>query len=1298
MPQEAIDVILAQFLRVEVRKPVEQSVKNKKATPKDQNQGTLLTRDYPPAYNIAKHICSACLEKMTVKVTQYFNAIIVDAANTTQSNGHGLDSHRRTSGFEELDTESEDLADLRKAHRLLRELWRACPDVVINVVPQIEAELLADSVDLRLLATRTLGDIAAGIGIAGLPPSVSLDPAAYPLPSVNESKSESSDSNPVHTPASSKPFLTVHRTTYQQFVSRRYDKSTSVRAAWVNAASRILVTSAGGIGISEDDRSELLKGYAQMLRDTDEKVRLAAVQSISSFSSTDLINVLGADGGLGQSDTIYSTLAQRFTDRKHPVREAAMKLAARIWGIASRDVETGVQSVVAAVGDFPSRLLLAYFTNDVQIHASLDRVLYDSLLPLTFPPIKATAPKFSSHRRRTGEQQSSQEEGEVDPDAIRARRILTLMKGLNTQAKQVFLGMQGRQAQLAKGVLAFLKACEDYNGGVVDDVDQEAIIKSRLKTYVEALSKQFPEPSRVSQDLHKFADMHSRRDYQLMRFAMNPECDYKTVQKAIKEMTKRIKEGPANSQSIMDTITPLLYRSALLVYNRSHVPTIMSVSRSDRQGLGEVAHEMLREISARNPEVLKTHIQALCNELQDSVPSGSHAEEASAADTLKACAQFARKYPAEISKDRKFLNAMASFALWSRSPRAAKHAVSIALTVADRKELHAKEILSTALKDDDHESPMFLARLATIAQICLLASSAASAESEAITTFAVVNTLHVNQQPTVESNPNAWETEAGPEIKAKELALKILVNQCRSERDREDGDESEVLVRTAFGVLTQLIQEDGEVAPTKDTPAAQRNRLRLSAARNVLKLCSHRRRFEDLVTPELFIKVALVVINPPYAVRSGFVNQAKKYLGQNRLNHRWLTVLFLLAFEPDDDLRSNTTTWLKSRVQYYERQQVKTNDKKSQHVMEGIFARLLSMMVHHPDYPETGSDDFDADLLDFSKYIVFYLVAVANDDNLSLIFHIAQRIKQTRDNVTNPDEMSQRLYVLSDLAQAVIRNYADMMPAHTKGVNLLQTYPGSISLPRSLFRALPNHEEAQKIVEKNYLPEDTALGLEKLVKDYIKSTKGSKPHVRRVTYADKKRKSGSIDPDDEDDDEQKRPVKKTKKTLPIRKTPKPKKTITSTPASTEPSRKSTRTSNAISYADGDSSDDDAEMEQNNQVASSPIRRRVSKPSAQKSSSLPRQDEDPATEGTGDVEMEDQSSHTNGHVEVHEDEDAGDEEAAEQSSREPTPSPLKERDNPSTKKAKAKAKVTPPKKKAAMTTAVKTTRQTRSARS
>jgi sister-chromatid-cohesion protein PDS5 len=44
----------------------------------------------------------------------------------------------------------------------------------------------------------------------------------------------------------------------------------------------------------------------------------------------------------------------------------------------------------------------------------------------------------------------------------------------------------------------------------------------------------------------------------------------------------------------------------------------------------------------------------------------------------------------------------------------------------------------------------------------------------------------------------------------------------------------------------------------------------------------------------------------------------------------------------------------------------------------------------------------------FVRYIMFYLTAVANEDNISLIYYIAQRAKQYRDRLspTNPDVCS----------------------------------------------------------------------------------------------------------------------------------------------------------------------------------------------------------------------------------------------------------------------------------------------------
>lgn len=58
-------------------------------------------------------------------------------------------------------------------------------------------------------------------------------------------------------------------------------------------------------------------------------------------------------------------------------------------------------------------------------------------------------------------------------------------------------------------------------------------IKSQLTRLINYLAETMPDSPRVSADLWKFAKMHDRRSYQLMRFCMDPNSDYRTVVKAI---------------------------------------------------------------------------------------------------------------------------------------------------------------------------------------------------------------------------------------------------------------------------------------------------------------------------------------------------------------------------------------------------------------------------------------------------------------------------------------------------------------------------------------------------------------------------------------------------------------------------------------------------------------------------------------------------------------------------------------------------------------------------------------------
>lgn len=1090
---EVVDVIVAQFLRVDPRALENPSRKGKKAdTPFDAKQSTLLLKDYPSAYNMSKAICQACTERMTSHISQYFNNVIIDASATGA--GTNGSSKSRRPNIDDSDEEGEDIKELSKAHRLIRELWRACPEVLQNVVPQLEAELSAESVSLRLLATQTIGDLTAGIGVAGPPPPPPMDPAAYPPVTLADYSQLAPQTSVLLTPLSLKPFSQAHSSTYESFLSRRLDKNASVRAAWATVVGRILLTSAGGSGLSEGEEQTLIKNLAMMLRDADEKVRVAAVDAVGTFGLSHVVYKLGFNGGFSSDNSTLAILAERVKDRKQQVREHAMKALARMWAVAAGEIEQNNEQVVNLLKDGPSKIFDAYYTNDPDIHVMIDRVLFEILIPLHYPPIKTKLFRTASSQSQK-QSQASENDSEIDTGKIRARRVLTLLAGLDEKAKKVFFAMQARQMSMRTLMTMYLQACEDYNGGVIEK--DEAKVKAQLGRMVDALAKTFPDSSRASADLWKFAKVHDRRNYQLFRFAMAVHTDYRTVIKAIKEFTRRVQNS--NNTTLLETLTPLLYRSSSLIFNRSYIPAIMSLSRTDENGLANPAHEMLREISSRNPAVLEAQVQEMCRDLESQAPTEKSTNDAGTEEILKACSGFAKKLPDKLPKERKFLQALTNYALYSSSPRAAKHAVTILMATADKKEMYAKNLLRKCVSNWTYGSDRFLTKLATLSKLNHLAPREADEERDAIVSIAIDQILLTNRSPEPESDYK-WSDASDEETAAKEWALKIIVNRLRAKQSTEDEAAFRAQAEPVYSTLNKLVANEGELSKKKDTPATQKPRLRLAAAKSLLKLCASHSLCDHLFSPLDFNAISLVAQDRIPFVRSGFIEQLKKKLVQNSyLSHRWYIVPCLLAFEPDTHLKDSTLTWLRSRAAYFS-QQVQASGKRNeqQMVMESIFSRLLSLLAYHPDYPPADLDESTrlADLTDFARYILFYLSAVGNERNLSLIFHVAQRVKQTRDGITKSDEITTRLHTLSDLAQATIRRFADIYSQQHKfggasgGTNILQTYPGKMGVSSSLFAPMGSHREAQEVAEKNFLPEELDDTLDRFVRSVMKPRGG----------------------------------------------------------------------------------------------------------------------------------------------------------------------------------------------------------------
>lgn len=518
-----------------------------------------------------------------------------------------------------------------------------------------------------------------------------------------------------------------------------------------------------------------------------------------------------------------------------------------------------------------------------------------------------------------------------------------------------------------------------------------------------------------------------------------------------------------------------MYRVSLLAFNKSHVPAIIQFTRTDDKGLATTAHEVLKEISTKHPKVFATHVKDLCKTLESEAPTDESPNPPGAVDDLKALASFAKKFPKELplnAKDgQKLVRGLLNFASYGTPPKAGKHAVSIIMSSNEKKKRHAREMVQKSIKNFDYGCDHWLTKLAALSQLVLLAPDECERDIDPIVAVAVENVL-LKPHPESPEAEEEWMEVPDDDIAARTWALRILVNRLLAYTGEE---ERTVASDHVLKLLNRMVKENGEVSKKESPPLAHKNRQRLLAANFLLKVATSktatRHRFDSLITPADFNQLALVTHDACLQVRKGFAMKLMKYLGQNRLPTRYFSILFMFAHEPDVGLRNLLETWIRSRRAAF-------TSRKDTILETSVFARLLSLLAHHPDL----ADD-EVSLQQIAMYVLFYLKCVATEDNLALIYHMAGRVKTVRDAIDPSGGSDDKLYTLSDLAQAAILSWEDV-----NGWSM-QTFPGKQKLPGGIFKALESHERGQEIAQKRYVSADISDMLESLVKKTIRSKK-----------------------------------------------------------------------------------------------------------------------------------------------------------------------------------------------------------------
>ncbi|KAI9620288.1 hypothetical protein H4Q26_013858 [Puccinia striiformis f. sp. tritici PST-130] len=112
----------------------------------------------PAAYRLAIDICNACEDRLKQYVCRYFNDLLVHALKAAGIDRVDSDELDNEQSGDDRPTKKS-FNELETVHNLIQSVYHVCPGLLQSVIPQLEAELKRDQVQLRVLAVQTLGQM-----------------------------------------------------------------------------------------------------------------------------------------------------------------------------------------------------------------------------------------------------------------------------------------------------------------------------------------------------------------------------------------------------------------------------------------------------------------------------------------------------------------------------------------------------------------------------------------------------------------------------------------------------------------------------------------------------------------------------------------------------------------------------------------------------------------------------------------------------------------------------------------------------------------------------------------------------------------------------------------------------------------------------------------------------------------------------------------------------------------------------------------------------------------------------------
>lgn len=1038
-----------------------------------------------PGLTFSLAVCEANVDKMSRYVAQLFSEILDESAKATK-NGPS-------------DYEASYLA-LEKIHTWSIQIWRYVPDLLTSVMGLINDELNSDSERVRVLATTTIGSMVAN------------------------SQEGSAESNLVH-------FINTHKTTWSNWLKKSCDVSPVVRAKWVEQVPGILCSQS----VTSDMTTELGSALTKCLTDINERVRFAACKSCEGLPFLVFSSKVCSENTL-------ATLFQLVREKNADIHNVAIRTLADIYDsymdMTGRDevvdfgnlTEEDVRKVEKLLErDLPNNLLQLNYVNDKSLTATVDIALFEKLIPFQDDSVK------------------------------RVSRLCRFYGELDEKSKASFFAIIMRQRKFTDAVKKFVDLTVEHlksqsldgenkenESNVPEDKDQ---ILTKIEKVNQWLTASFPPGINSHECLERFFQLRNARLVKLIEKCVSSNADFKSVKNSLKELL--IKLGDAKTFKVdkeslsvttadmVSTMKILLYRASNIFFNKTNSSELIKISKDQNHKFQQISNELISRLSSIFPDVFKNQIKIL----SDLIVVRKVEIEVS---LIQSYSNFMKRYPEYFPDDPEFAQSLRILAT-EGSPLQARYAVKI-MGCCDRKELYLSEIIETILPLQP-TSPFFASHLSAIAEIYLIEPIVLELHSNEISSIIVEEVLRKNRLEGLGEeylNSDKWIDnyqlkESYQELHSlneKLISIRIVVNRVRSAVKNEvDNQDVARIIEKPLKLLTTIISNSGEIVKSipnlLPTPPCFQQRLRLETGLNILKMAKYPS-LNMMLNNSIISTLTRLLHDKSAGVRETFLNSLEKKLSRNAISERFMHLVFFMGHEPDQQIKRSALTWVASNYRRCE--------EKNDIIYERILARLIHAIAHEDRFTkmiaEVKGDRVKSEVEAYIyvlSYISMYLNSIAKEENMSLLYYIASRVKQYRDAQVQPELYSLEelpdsvinLYRVTELCQLMIKELAD-----SKGWTL-QTWPGKLKLPSDLFAAMEDYQEAQKIVSTIYITDDVQIELRQNLKRAparqsqkrkapavgAKQQPAKRSHAKAKTKPKPKRRSKQVQNDDEEVEE-----------------------------------------------------------------------------------------------------------------------------------------------------------------------------------